>query len=205
MTEQTETAAPAAKVKKDREAETVKMEDGREVEFVGKRKMLKDSQFDSDGNWTGTRFDFRDSRSILFVAPELDKKLSNGIFALAQFAAHGAEQKIGDETAGEEKVGDMYEAVLELTERLTGGDWTKERTGGGMGGTSILIKALVESSGKSIEAIRAFLKGKDKAAKDALRLSPRLKPIVERLEQEELAKSAHVNTEALFGELDAVA
>lgn len=201
----TQTIDKGAKAKADRQAEVISMSDGRSVEFVGKRKMLKESLFDDAGNWTGTRFDFRDGSTFLFDTSRLPTTFSDGGNSLGVLAAHGLEQKLGDETAGTEKVGDMYLDVEVLGERLYAGEWSKERAaGGGMGGTSILIRALVESSGKPVEAIKAFLKTKDKAAKDAMRASDRLRPIVQRLEAEDAAKVAHVDTATLFGELDKV-
>lgn len=192
MTEEQTATDQAAKPAKTREVDKVQMTDGRTVEFVGKRKLLKEPVF-TEGEWPAVRFDFRNGNTILFYVPET---LS------AQFQAHGAAQKIGDETAGEDDVDDMQLAVESIIERLNQGLWTKEREGGGFGGTSILIQALVEASGKPIEAIRTFLKTKSKAEKDALRASNRLKPIVDRLEAEKAAKTAHVDTEALFSDLD---
>jgi len=184
-----ETRAPA----KAREVDKVQMSDGSTVEFVGKRKLLKEPVL--DGELPAVKFLFRNGNVILFTVPEP---------LLAQFAAHGAAQKIGDETAGEDDVDDMQLAVESIIERLNAGQWTKEREGGGFGGTSTLIQALVESSGKPVEVIRAFLKTKTKAEKDAMRASTRLKPIVDRLEQEKAAKAAHVDTDSLFADLESV-
>lgn len=203
-----------AKVK-DREAETIKMLDGREVEFTGlansprARRMKKESLFDEAGNWTGTRFDFRHGQTYLFDPARLPEKFSDGSSSLGSLASHGAEQKLGDETAGN-KTGseDMYLEVEAMGERLYKGDWSKERAAGdGMGGTSILLKALVEQTGKPIEALKEWLKGKTKDQKDAMRSHPSspLKPIVERLEAERIAKAGHVDVAAQFAELDAIA
>ena len=73
-----------------------------------------------------------------------------------------------------------------------------------MAGTSILVRALVESTGKPVEAIKAFLANKSHAEKVALRGNPRIKPIVERMEAEKAAKAsgkAGVDTDALLDEL----
>lgn len=200
----TETAEKPKKAKA--EIEKVTLEGGKVVEFAGKRKLLKEAVFDSDGNWIGTEFMFRNGRTLTFPAPSADAKFADGRFALQAFAAHGSLQKIGDETAGEENIDDMVLAVEDIIERLGKGEWTVEREGGGgFGGTSILMKALVEHTGKTIEAIKTFLKGKTKAQKDAMKNDPRLHAIVKRLEAEEAAKAAHVDTASLFGELDAAA
>ena len=88
-----------------------------------------------------------------------------------------------------------------LHERLQSGDWTTKREGGGMGGTSVLMKALMELSGKTVEQVKAFLTGKSQAEKMALRSSSQLKSIVDRLEAEKMSKAAKVDTAALLAEL----
>jgi hypothetical protein len=72
-----------------------------------------------------------------------------------------------------------------------------------MAGTSVLLRALIEHNAgrKSVEEIKAWLKGKTQAEKNALRGSAKLKPIVDRIEAEKAAKNAKVDTEALLGEL----
>lgn len=187
-----ETAGSTRKAKPKAEVETVEMEDGRKVEFAGKRKLLKDSIFAADGSIDHIRLDFRNGKTVNFVIPPA---------LLAQFAAHGAEQKLGDETAGEDDVDDMVEGVTELVARLEKGEWSTRREGGGMAGTSVLLKALVEKSGKPVEHIRTFLSTKSQAEKMALRNSAQLKPIVDRLEAEKLAKNAKVDTDALLASL----
>lgn len=171
-----------------RQVETVQMTDGRSVEFVGKRKMLKES-FPETGT---VRLDFRNGETRTFVIPSELKD---------RFATHGAEQKLGDETAGVEDVEDMVLAVDDLIERLNKGEWSVKREGGGFGGTSVLLRALVEHSGRTTEQVKAFLAGKTQAEKLALRNAPQLKPIVERLEAEKAAKGSKVDTEALLGQL----
>lgn len=192
-----EGGAPAAggkPAKKAAEVEKVTMEDGRIVDFVGKRRMLKESIFAENGHVDHIRLDFRNGQTILF-------KIPHDLFH--KFAAHGAEQKLGDETAGEDDVDDMYLAVEELVGRLHKGEWSIAREGGGMSGTSILLKALVEHSAgkKTVEQIKEFLKGKTPAEKAALRASSKLKPIVDRLEAEKVAKNSKVDADALLAAL----
>ena len=173
--------------------ETVTLTDGRSVDFVGKRKLLKESFI--DGHKVSVRLDFRNGETRTFHLPhEL----------MLQFAAHGAEQKLGDETAGTDDVDDMVLAIDELIERLSKGEWNTRREGNGFAGTSVLLRALVEASGKSVEQIKAFLSGKTQADKLALRNSPKIKPIVEKLEAEKVAKTAKVDTASLLNELEAI-
>lgn len=184
-------AAPEAKKKEKTPIEVIDMSDGRKVEFPGKRKLLKETLI--DGSKVAVRLDFRNGETRLFTVPDQ---------LLLKAAGHGMEQKLGDETAGEDDVDDMVLAVDELISHLsTTGDWSRAKAAGGMSGTSVLLKALVELSGKTADAVKAFLTGKSQAEKVALRNSPKLKPIVERIEQEKLAKAAKVDTEALLSEL----
>lgn len=181
------------KAKTEPQVETVSMTDGRLVDFAGKRKLLKESVSQPDGT-IAVRLDFRNGQTRLFTIPPS---------LLARFAAHGAEQKLGDEIAGVEDVEDCVLAVDELIDRLYNGEWGVKREANGMAGTSTLLKALVEVSGKSVEQIKEFLKGKSQAEKVALRNNPKIKPIVERIEAEKAAKGSKVDTEALLGELGA--
>ena len=171
--------------------ETVKMEDGRVVEFAGKRKILKES-FVADGK-VQVRMDYRNGQSRLFTIPE-------GM--LLKFAAHGAEQKLGDETAGLEDIEDAILAVDNLIDRLYNGEWGVKREANAMAGTSVLVRALVEHTGKTVEAIKSFLAAKSQAEKVALRNNPKIKPIVERIEAEKASKSSKVDTDAMLGELE---
>lgn len=171
--------------------ETVTMEDGRIVEFAGKRKVLKQSI--TENSEVQVRLDFRNGQTRLFTIPGL---------MLDRFAAHGAEQKLGDEMAGLDDIDDCVLAVDELIDRLYGGEWSLKREGSGMAGTSILARALCEQSGKDSATIKAFLSKKTQAEKIALRNSPKIKPIVERLEAEKVSKGAKVDTDALLSELD---
>lgn len=193
-----ETVETPAKPTRTREVDKVQLTDGRTVEFVGKRKMLKESKIPGEDGYDGplaVQFDFKNGNTVLFAVPEA---------LMNHFAAHGAAQKIGDETAGEDDVDDMQLAVESIIERLSNGQWSKEREGGGFGGTSVLIQALqLAWPAKTLEDIRAWLKPKTKAEKDALRASSRLKPIVDKLEAEKAAKTAHIDTDALFNDLDA--
>ena len=147
------------------------MTDGRIVEFAGKRKLLKSSGSDEKGLFV--RLDFVNGETRTFyLPPELT----------AKFALHGAEQKLGDETAGVADVDDMVMAVDDLIDRLYNKEWSVKREANALAGASILAKALVRSTGKTLPEIRSFLSTKSQAEKVALRNNPRIKPIIAELE-----------------------
>lgn len=177
--------------KKETAIETVTMEDGRVVDFPGKRKLQKSTTITPEGK-VQVRLDFRNGQTRLFTLPDN---------LLSKFAAHGAEQKLGDEIAGLDELEDAVLAVDDLIDRLYNGEWSIRKEGSGMAGASVLAKALVELTGKTTEQIRDFLRSKSQAEKVALRNSAKVKPIVERLESEKAAKGSKVDTDALLGEL----
>lgn len=178
------------KAKAETAIETVTLTDGRIVDFAGKRKLLKES-FVKDGV-VSIRLDFRNGETRTFTLPSA---------MVLKFAAHGAEQKLGDEIAGLADIDDAVMAIDALTERLHKGEWGITREANGMAGTSVLVRALVEHTGKTVEQIKTFLSAKTQAEKVALRNNPKIKPIVERIEAEKASKKANVNTDALLDEL----
>ncbi|CAM5998776.1 unnamed protein product [Sphagnum balticum] len=189
--------APAKKAKPV--AEVVAMSDGRNVEFAGKRKLLKDYVIDEDGT-IHILLDFRNGETRNIILPTS---------LIPQFAAHGALQKYGDETAGEDDVDDMVLAIDALDERIQKGEWSIQREGGSMAGTSVLIKALMEYGNRTVEQVKAFLKDKSQQEKIALRNNATkanadgktIKSIVQRLEEEKIAKAAKVNTDEMLAGL----
>ena len=180
--------------------EQVKMEDGRTVAFAGKRKAIKSSDF-VNGE-VQVRIDFRNGVSKLYTVPAS---------LVPQAACHGGEQKYGDSYAGVDTgVEDMILCTDKVQENLAKGDWSARVEGSGIAGTSIVARALVEYTGKSMEAIREWLKTRSKADKDALRDATKpnkdgvsMRAIVERLEAEKKAKAQKVDTSALFADLGA--
>jgi hypothetical protein len=189
----------------------VEMEDGSKVNFVGKRKMNKTSIEGDDGT-LAVRVDFRNGSTRTY---QLNSAL------LKKFALHGAEQKYGDEVAGIDDLDDAVVAMDDLHSRLSKGEWTQARESSGFAGASVVIRAMMESTGKTQEAVKAFLESKLEASKAAaegtdakpltraalyaaLRGSEKLKPIVARLEAEKAAKAKGANkvdADAILGEL----
>lgn len=173
----------------------VKMADGTIVNFAGKRKMIKSSTISPEGEVV-IRMDFSNGEYRTYNLVDT---------LLHRFAAHGAEQKIGDEIAGVEDVEDCVTAIDELLVRLEAGNWNVKRESGATAGGSILAKALMELTGKSKDDITKFLSGKSHAEKIALRTNAKLRPIIDKLEAEKNArgkKKQTVDSDALLAGLD---
>jgi len=173
------------------EKEAVKMQDGSTREFAGKRKMLKESFVMDDGALAVALYFRNGEVRNLVLNPAL----------VTKFALHGAEQKYGDEVSGVEDIDDMVIAVDELHDRLGKGEWGVKREASGISGTSVLLRALVESTGKDPAVVKEWLSGKNAAEKAALRKSTKLLSIIQRLEADKASKTAKVDTDALLGEL----
>lgn len=198
-----ETQVKAAKTETVREA--VELTDGRTVEFAGKRKLRKEVII--EGGAVSVRFDFRNGETRTFTVPES---------LLLDCAGHGASQKIGDDVAGVDDIDDMVVGIDAMIARLNAGNWSAERAeGDGFSGASVVIKAIAEVTGKSIDSVKAFLQSKlDQAAAKGEKLTrqalyksfrnPASKTgqVIQRLELEKTSKSS-VNSDDLLGELEA--
>lgn len=208
MSEETATAAAKAKTV----YEKITMEDGREVEFPGKRRIDKTPVVDVAAGKSGVRFDFRNGKSLAIYSDEL------GAETQLQCLAHGLAQKCGDEAAGTEKIEDIVAAVQDMMDRLRKGEWNVPRQpGDSFSGTSVVIRAVAEVTGKSAEDVKAFLQGKlDKAKAAGQALSrqelyasfrkpgTRTAEVIRRLEEEDAAgKTTKVSADDLLGELQA--
>lgn len=174
----------------EKTVETVTMEDGRAVDFAGKKQIKKDYGVENGQVWA--RFDFRNGKVLKICLPSELKD---------QSAGHGLVQKGGDSAAGAKDLDDAYEAVLAVKENIEKGDWQARVEGSGFAGISVLAKALVEAMGKTPEQVKEWLKTKTPSDKIALRNSARLRPIIERLEAEKVSKSSKVDADALLNEL----
>lgn len=129
-----------------------------------------------------------------------------------QATLHGLKQKLVDAaaiarnttTGLSASLNDKYEAVKEVFDRITdieAPSWNKVResgTGSGGGNGGVLVRALMQLTGKDKEAISAFLEEKTKAEKAALRANPKVAAIIAELQRE---KSAEIDTDELLGEL----
>jgi hypothetical protein len=210
-----ETSSKKAKA----EVQMVKMSDGREVGFAGKRKVIKttildESKISSDQGVVqfepgavSVRFDLRDGTVKTYAAP---------ISVMAQFIGHGMEQKYGDELASSAadpmSEEDMAIALDDLDSRIQQGKWRVEREGGGVSGAGVVVRALMELTGKTAEQIKAFLQAKidstEGLTRAALYKSFRAEgtksgELIKKLEGEKVKKEAAVNADDVLGELNA--
>lgn len=208
----TEAAPAAAAPKSKREVEEVLMSDGRKVEFVGKAKVLKTGligdrpveELSSDElknahiGHAAIRMDFRNGTTRTYPL--------NHEIAL-RYALHGALQKYGDQLAGEDApdLDDWAASTDSLHEQLKNGDWSKARVGGSMAGTSVLIQALVEYTGRTLDEVKAHIADWTPQQKQQLRIDPEIKAIVDRIEQEKAAKATKVDVGALKASLKGLA
>lgn len=186
----------------------VTMSDGRVVKFAGKRKVQKDVEVTASGDVI-VRLDFVNGESRMISTAELTREL------ILQACGHGLSQKIGDNFAGVEQVEDMVLETDDMISRLRKGDWSVAREAGdSAAGASIVIKALMEVTGKDAATIKGFLQGKlDKAKAAGQKLSRQelynsfrapgtpTAPVIKRLEEERLTKSNKVSAMDLLGEL----
>jgi len=204
-----ETAVQEKPAKKAVERTEVKMEDGRTVSFPGARQVDKTSLIDIEASTAAVRFDFRNGKTITISAGDLS--LETQLTALA----HGLAQKVGDEWSGTKEIEDIVLTAEDIVTRLRTVGWSAPREAGdSLSGASIVIRAIVEVTGKTVEAVKTFLDGKLAAAKArGEKLSrqelyssfrnPTSKTgvVIKRLEDEKAAKGSKINSDELLGEM----
>jgi hypothetical protein len=107
--------------------------------------------------------------------------------------------------AGIDDLDDAILAVDNLIENLNKGEWKQKGDASGMAGTSILLKAMVEYTGKATELVKEFLKDKTPAEKAALKTSKipnkagvTIKQIADRLEEEKAARGSKADAATLL-------
>jgi hypothetical protein len=176
---------------KEPEKLTVKMEDGRSLDFVGKRRVIAEHVFGLDGDLQATSFAFRSGAVRTFGT--LASNLVGKAVALA------LRKRVSDVTMNADNDTEALEAVDELLARLAAGQWA-ERNGTGTGQGSVLARAMVEYSNgtRTLEQAKAYLKTLSQGQKYKLRESAGLKDIIARLEAEEAGEDDTEATEALL-------
>lgn len=204
-----EVQVATAPAKSKTEYTTVRMEDGRDVQFAGTRQVDKTSLIDVAAGTAAVRFDFRNGKTITLAANELTPETQ--LTALA----HGLSQKVGDEWSGTKDIEDIVLTAEAIVTRLKKDGWSAPREAGdSLSGASVVIRAIVEATGKTVEAVKAFLDGKIEAAKargekltrqelySSFR-NPASKTgqIIKRLEEEKAAKATKFSADDLLAEM----
>jgi len=151
-------------------------QDGASYTFGERTKVKKLSTVESDGSLK-TKFVFRNGVVREHVTPS-DSPL------YARLALHGADQKFGDAMAGLEDVEDCIEAFDAIAAQLAKGEWSERRVGDGFAGASLLARALVEVTGKSLDEVREKLANTSKEVKQALSMQPKVQAVILRLKAE---------------------
>lgn len=225
MSEQSLESVPTEAIKRPATAYTeVELTDGRKVSFAGKRKLLKATLIDEskvaidedngivqfERGAISIQMDFRNGQTRLLELP---------LSLIGRFAGHGAEQKFGDELAAPSSKplseDDMVLAIDSLYAIIQKGEWGKGRAagGGGVAGAGIVIRAIVEASGKTIEEVKAFVEKKlasdDTLTRPALYNSfrapgTRTGVIIARMEAEKIAKQVEkdgLDADAALGDI----
>lgn len=120
---------------------------------------------------------------------------------------HGLKQKLVDaaaisrnpDTGRSATIGDKYQAVLDVYNRLLAGNWNKPRDGSSVSG-GLLFRALCKHyPAKTPEAIRTFLEKKTPTEKAALRALPAIAEIIATLKAE---PTSDIDTDALLAGLE---
>lgn len=196
-------AAASANKKADTVIKTVKMKDGRTVDFAGKRNVTSEAFETPEGNI----YLVTDFVSGETMRTDLPASLKN------KAAGHGLKQKIHDSFAGEKDVGDMYLAADDTRKQVLAGQWNVKRDSGGFSGASIVLKALVEHTKKSMEQVKEFLQKKLDADKTltrqglyaSFRKVEKVRDIINRLEAEKASKEGSLDGDAALAELEKAA
>lgn len=193
-------AVEAVKVaKKIPEVEKVTLTDGRIVDFVGRRKLIKNSKVNEDGSFS-LELIYRNGQFTTINVPAEH---------FLNYAIHGASQKFGDTFNAEDDLDDAINAVEEMALRLAKGEWHVEREKGDGKGGSMLVQALVEALNVDRAKVQEFLLTKSVAHKRALMLTDEIKPIIDRIKAEKAAKAKPkakeaIDTGSLLAEIQAL-
>lgn len=165
--------------------------------------MARNALYEYGWNGTTATFDFRDGTRVDIVVADLADQI------ITQLIGHGLKQKVGDAaaiprdttTGRSASDSDKIQAMIEVIDRLKFGDWNATREGGGGATGGLLLRALVELyPNKSREDLVAYLAGKSDKDKAALRASPKIAPVIDRLKAE-AGKAKGVDADALLDEL----
>jgi len=158
-------------------------------------------------------------KSLFVTTTKTGESLTYGLEELSpeivhQLALHGLKQKVGDaaaiprntETGASATEGEKLEAMRRVWESLQAGDWSIRAPAGEGGNDGLLVRALCRIYPKSsVESIREKVAGMDKAKQAALRVSPKVAPVIAEIKAEDDARKARgvrVDTDALLADFE---
>jgi len=127
----------------------------------------------------------------------------------AQAMMHGLKQKCVDaaaiarntDTGRSATIQDKFDAIAEIVARLTGPapTWNKIREGESAGQANLLIRAIMRLQDKPRDVVTAWLDGKDKDQKTALRKNPKVAEMIAQIQRENAGDTSA--TDAMLDEL----
>lgn len=165
--------------------------------------MAKQSLYQFIANDTAAQFVLVDGTSIDIRLADLTDDIKH------QLMLHGLKQKVADaaaiprdtETGRSASDEDKIAAMRAVAGRIVAGEWAARAGDGTAAPRGLLHKALERLyPNKSREAIAEFVAGLDKKAQSALRMDPRVAPIIAGLRAEG-AKTNGIDTDELLGGL----
>jgi hypothetical protein len=151
---------------------------------------------------------FINGKEIVIDANALSEEIRN------QALLHGLKQKLVDaaaisrnlDTGASASVDDKYNAVRKIADRLTavGAKWNEGRAANGeapatAGVNNLLLRALMQMTGRDVDYTKQFLEGKSKEQRASLRKNPRVMAIMAELSAATVVNG--VNTDDLLEEL----
>jgi hypothetical protein len=143
---------------------------------------------------------FRHGQTLEMLVENLTEEIKT------QALMHGLKQKLVDaaaisrntETGRSATIQDKFDAVKEVYDRLLAGEWNKVRAGGG-GGGGLLLQALIRLyPGKSKEDLETYLAARTKAEQAALRINPKIAPVIAEIQ----AERGQVDSDGLLAGLE---
>ena len=132
-------------------------------------KMHKKFKLASNGGGVEISLQYSDGEIVEYVLP---------ISLNQQAAGYGALRKLGDLANGKTELPELKKQVAAMLDRWDAGQWNNYK---GPGGTSVVMKALMELKGKSASEVREFLAGKTMQQKADIKHLPEVAAIVRRL------------------------
>lgn len=164
----------------------------------------KQSQITADIFGSTLTLTFADGKSLEVDAMTLNTEIRQ------MATLHGLKQKLIDaaaiarntDTGASATLADKYNAVYDVYSRIirADGTWNKVRGEGGStaGSRNLLIRALMEHTGKTREKIESFIDSKTKEEVAALRKNEKIATIIARIQ----SATSDIDTDGLLDELE---